>query len=122
MRSNNRAGASAVSALARLTRDNPNQQANLTELSRHIDAKLGELEQIIELRRTKGAAAALAVVMTDRGKAEMDAIRAQFALMQQEEARLRATSPCATTSSSPTTAWSPTPCSPRCSSSPAGTC
>lgn len=74
----------------RLTRDNPTQRANLAVLKRQIAAKLGELEETITLRRTVGAQAALAVVNTDRGKAEMDSIRQQVRVMRQEETRLRA--------------------------------
>ena len=80
---------SSVSAVSTLTRDNPAQQANLGQLEPHLQAKLAELKQTIELRRTQGEAAALAVVNTDRGKVEMDAIRAQLAVMDREEARLR---------------------------------
>jgi CHASE3 domain sensor protein len=47
------------------------------------------LKQTIELRRTQGPAAALEVVNTDRGKFEMDAIRAQLAAMALIEAELR---------------------------------
>ncbi|MFB0873211.1 MULTISPECIES: response regulator [unclassified Sphingobium] len=72
-----------------LTRDNPTQQANLVLLRRHIDAKLAELRQTIDLRRAQGFSAALAIVATDRGKVEMDAIRAQITTMAQEEGRLR---------------------------------
>jgi signal transduction histidine kinase/CheY-like chemotaxis protein/CHASE3 domain sensor protein len=75
--------------LAQLTRDNPKQQARIAPLKQHIDAKLAELKQTIELRQTQGPEAALAIVATDRGKAEMDAIRAQLAAMDQEEADLR---------------------------------
>ena len=76
--------------LAELTADNARQQTNIAELRRHVDAKLNELKETIELRRKSGAQAALAVVATDRGKIEMDAIRAQIGVMQQEEDRLRA--------------------------------
>ena len=82
--------ASNVSAIATLTRDNPTQQTNLAELKSHIDAKLTELRETIELRRAKGTEAALAVVVTDRGKVEMDAIRAQINVMDQVEEQLRA--------------------------------
>jgi signal transduction histidine kinase/DNA-binding response OmpR family regulator/CHASE3 domain sensor protein len=75
--------------LGLLTRDNPNQQARIPTLKLHIDAKLAELKETIDLRRTQGAAAALAVVTTDRGKAEMDSVRAQLATMNQEEVALR---------------------------------
>jgi len=72
------------------TADNPNQQRSLSLLRPHIDAKLAELKKTLDLRRGPGgAAAALAEVNTDRGKVEMDAIRAQLGVMDQEEARLR---------------------------------
>jgi CheY-like chemotaxis protein/signal transduction histidine kinase/CHASE3 domain sensor protein len=80
---------SELSAIATLTADNTNQQANLGQLKPHVEAKLAELKQTIDLHRTEGVSAALAVVNTDRGKLEMDAIRAQLAVMDQEEARLR---------------------------------
>ncbi|WP_297508381.1 response regulator [uncultured Caulobacter sp.] len=72
-----------------LTRDNPTQQANLAVLRRHVQAKLGELEETVRLRRSNGERAALEVVNTDRGKAEMDAIRQQVSVMRREENRLR---------------------------------
>ena len=81
--------ASRLQTVAMLTRDNPTQQANLLPLRRHVEAKLSELRESIELRRSKGIAAALAVVTTGRGKIEMDAIRAQLHTMAQEELRLR---------------------------------
>ena len=56
---------------------------------RALAKKLSELKETIDLRRTQGLDAALAVVNSDRGKAEMDAIRAQLAAMSQEEAELR---------------------------------
>ena len=75
--------------IASLTRDNALQRSRLVPLRRHVDAKLAELKQTIDLRRRTGIVAALAIVTTDRGKIEMDAIRTQLDLMQQEEARLR---------------------------------
>jgi signal transduction histidine kinase/DNA-binding response OmpR family regulator/CHASE3 domain sensor protein len=72
-----------------LTQDNDTQQANLVPLRRHITAKLAELERTVVLRRTNGFDAALAIVSTDQGKAEMDAIRAQIDVMRGEELRLR---------------------------------
>jgi CheY-like chemotaxis protein/signal transduction histidine kinase/CHASE3 domain sensor protein len=72
-----------------LTRDNPTQQTNIAGLRRHLDAKLAELRETIDLRRAQGFQAALAVVTTDRGKIEMDAIRTQLGAMAQEELRLR---------------------------------
>ena len=78
-----------IEALASLTQDNPTQQTRIPVLQRHIDAKLAELKATIDLRRDTGQHAALAVVGTDRGKVEMDAIRSQLRAMQQEEVRLR---------------------------------
>jgi signal transduction histidine kinase/CHASE3 domain sensor protein len=78
-----------IATLAELTRDNAKQQARIKPLRLHVEAKLGELRETIDLRRGKGEEAALAVVRSDRGKAEMDTIRAQLAVMDQEEAALR---------------------------------
>jgi CheY-like chemotaxis protein/signal transduction histidine kinase/CHASE3 domain sensor protein len=78
-----------IDEIARLTSDNPKQQANIGPLKQHVDAKMAELKETIDLRRAQGGQAALAVVTTDRGKAEMDAIRAQLTVMDQEEDNLR---------------------------------
>jgi len=83
------AATSRIDSVASLTQDNATQQANIAQLRRHIEAKLTELKETIDLHRSAGNAAALAVVTTDRGKVEMDAIRAQLEVMRQEELRLR---------------------------------
>src|SRR6202012_4453569 len=75
--------------IARLTSDNPEQKPNLAALRLHVGGKLAELKETIDLRRTQGLDSARAVVNSDRGKVEMDAIRAQVAAMGQEEAQLR---------------------------------
>jgi len=75
--------------LAQLTSDNPRQQRRIAQLRQQISAKLAELKQTIDLQREQGAQAALAAVRTNRGKTEMDAIRAQLGAMDQEEAALR---------------------------------
>ena len=80
----------ASRALQRLTIDNPTQQDRLGSLKQHIGAKLGELKQTIDLRQNQGQAAALAVVQSDRGKQDMDAIRDQVSAMEREEIDLRA--------------------------------
>ena len=80
---------SQLNTLARLTSDNPIQQANIVTLKSHVDAKLAELKQTIELRRSQGTDVALAMVNTDRGKAEMDAIRIQLSAMDHIETDLR---------------------------------
>ena len=80
---------SRIDTVAALTRDNATQQTNLVQVKRHIDAKLAELKETIDLRRDQGDQAALAVVTSDRGKVEMDAIRTQLDVMRREELRLR---------------------------------
>jgi CheY-like chemotaxis protein/signal transduction histidine kinase/CHASE3 domain sensor protein len=82
--------AAKIDAVAELTQDNPAQQARIASLKRHLDSKTAELQETIDLHNTKGAEAALAVVVTDRGKVEMDAIRAEIGVMDREEADLRA--------------------------------
>ncbi len=78
-----------VDTVAALTRDNAAQQARIEPLRRHIAAKLAELGQTVELRKSGNVASALKLVDSDRGKAEMDAVRGQLEQMQDEEARLR---------------------------------
>ncbi len=75
--------------IGELTHDNPAQQARILPLRRHAQAKLAELKETIDLRRSGDVSAALVLVATDRGKAEMDAVRSQLEVMQQEENRLR---------------------------------
>jgi signal transduction histidine kinase/CheY-like chemotaxis protein/CHASE3 domain sensor protein len=75
--------------IAELTSDNPAQKPRVTALRLHVGAKLAELKETIDLRRTQGLDTSLALVNSDRGKVEMDAIRAQLAAMSQEEADLR---------------------------------
>jgi signal transduction histidine kinase/CheY-like chemotaxis protein/CHASE3 domain sensor protein len=75
--------------ITQLTSDNPAQKPRIVALRQHVGAKLAELRETIDLRQTQGLEAALAVVNSDRGKVEMDAIRAQLAAMSQEEADLR---------------------------------
>jgi signal transduction histidine kinase/CheY-like chemotaxis protein/CHASE3 domain sensor protein len=76
--------------LQRLTIDNPTQQDRLGSLKQHIGAKLAELKQTIDLHQNQGQDAALAVVQSDRGKQDMDAIRDQVSAMEREEIDLRA--------------------------------
>ncbi len=79
-----------VDDLERLTEDNPHQQARFPELRGHIAAKLKELDHTIALRKNDGFAAARRVVLTDRGKKEMDALRVVIGeMIQHEQDRLR---------------------------------
>ncbi|WEK03229.1 MAG: response regulator [Candidatus Devosia phytovorans] len=65
------------------------QDQRLATLRINIDAKLAELNETIDLRRSGQLDAALAIVNSDRGKVEMDAIRAQITAMALEEGRVR---------------------------------
>ncbi len=78
-----------LNRISNLTSDNAAQQINLAALRPHIYAKLAELKQTIDLNRSQGPQVALSVVTTNRGKTEMDAIRAQIATMYQIERNLR---------------------------------
>jgi len=75
--------------IGELTGANPGQSQRLATLKQHVDAKLSELAQTIDLRRSQGLEAALAVVNADSGKQEMDAIRAQIAAISGAEADIR---------------------------------
>ncbi|MGD9885213.1 MAG: CHASE3 domain-containing protein [Reyranella sp.] len=77
MTNNDRSLGHYNAALAQLTSDNPTQQAKIPRLRQLVCAKLAEFNDTIELRQTQGFDAALAVVISGRGKAAMDAIRAQ---------------------------------------------
>lgn len=79
-----------IQEIGELTSDNPAQVRRLPILKQHVDAKLAELKQTIDLRRTQRLEAALAIVNSDRGKVAMDAIRGQLSAMSREEAVLRA--------------------------------
>ncbi|WP_367183474.1 response regulator [Phenylobacterium sp.] len=78
-----------VETVISLTQDNPVQQTNAAQLRRSLEAKLAELRETVALRQGRGPAAALAVVASDRGKVEMDAIRTRLDVMRREEQRLR---------------------------------
>jgi len=66
-------------------RRNGFSEQDVAHLIQLIDAKLGELQSSVELRRTQGFAAALVAVQSDLGKNSMDAIRAQTAQMVSAE-------------------------------------
>lgn len=78
-----------IESIAGLIGDNASQEQRLAILKSHVDAKIRELRETIDLRRAQGSDAALAMVNSDRGKAEMDAVRSQLTTMRQEETRLR---------------------------------
>ena len=74
-------------SLKQLTRDNVRQQQRLAGIEAPIQEKLVEMQQTIELRRTQGLPAALAVVSTDKGRTLMDQIRKRVTEAQEEEGR-----------------------------------
>ncbi|MHB1271954.1 MAG: CHASE3 domain-containing protein, partial [Rhodanobacter sp.] len=78
----------ALQNLRQLTADNPGQQQRLDALKPLIAAKFAELEETIDLRKSKGFDAALQVVQTDKGKKVMDGIRTVIAAMGSEEKAL----------------------------------
>ena len=76
--------------LQSLFADNPAQQPRLQHMNQDIVGILDELRDTIELRKTKGFEAAIAVVTADRGKRLMDQMHALFIEMEQEEQDLLA--------------------------------
>ncbi len=76
--------------LRQLTSDNPAQQARLDRLEPLLKAKIAELQETIDLRRDVSFDAALAAVLTDKGKEVMDKFRSVSREMEKEELRLLA--------------------------------
>ncbi|HWD39386.1 MAG TPA: CHASE3 domain-containing protein, partial [Fimbriimonas sp.] len=74
-----------INDLSRLVPPNSPEASRLTEMRSHIHAKLTELARVLEIRRTKGFEAAKAVIDTNRGKAEMDALRNQVQASARDE-------------------------------------
>jgi methyl-accepting chemotaxis protein len=72
-------------SLARLVSDNPRQEARADALAPLIAEKLAELQQTIDIRRARDFAAAQSIVLSDRGKKAMDAIRNRLQEMNSEE-------------------------------------
>jgi len=70
--------------------DDPAQRDRLKLLSRRVQDKMDELRETIDLRRSQGFEAALAVVNSNSGKAAMDDIRARLAAMRAIELDKRA--------------------------------
>ena len=72
-------------ALQTLLADNPRQLARLAAMTPVIDRRLADLARTIELRRTGGLAAALAEVLSNRGKDLMEEFRQQVAATETAE-------------------------------------
>ena len=78
-----------TSELDRLTSNSPSQNARVAGMKIRVQSKMAELADTISIRRTQGFEAAQAIVATDRGKQDMDAIRQAIAGMQAEENQTR---------------------------------
>lgn len=68
--------------------DNPQQHQQIRRLALLVNEKLEDLKQKIELQRSRGPAAALSLVKTDRGQQLMDEIRQVTQEFQTEENRV----------------------------------
>ncbi|HEY3927799.1 MAG TPA: CHASE3 domain-containing protein [Candidatus Koribacter sp.] len=77
-----------IALIRQLTSDNANQQRRIAELDPLVHAKLAELEETIDLRRQRGFEPARQLVLTDRGKQVMDAIRGKLDEIDSEERSL----------------------------------
>ncbi|WP_079210806.1 response regulator [Brucella pituitosa] len=75
--------------VAERTKDNPGQRERLDKLRQHVDLKLDEMAEAVALRKQQGLERALALVRSDRGKLEMDAIRETIDAMTQVENDMR---------------------------------
>ncbi|HEY2545589.1 MAG TPA: CHASE3 domain-containing protein [Candidatus Acidoferrum sp.] len=73
-----------------LTADNPRQQEALGRLEPLVTARLGELQDRINIRRESGMEAGITAVREGNGKELMDKIRTEIAGMREEEGRLLA--------------------------------
>ena len=74
--------------IAQLVADNARQQARTDALAPLITDKFAELQQTIDLRKSGDFAAAQKIILTDRGKKTMDAIRNLLQEMNSEEDNL----------------------------------
>jgi len=79
-----------IARLRALLADNPDQLQRLSQIEGITNDKLQELAETIDLRRKGDAAAALAVVQSDRGKMSMDRVRTLAREMEGEERDLLA--------------------------------
>lgn len=78
-----------LSELADLTKDNPTQTAHLNQARSHVSIRMSELKNALQARRERGVSGAAELLNSNRGKGEMDAIRAIVSEMQLEEQRVR---------------------------------
>jgi PAS domain S-box-containing protein len=74
-----------LATLKRLLRDRQGGEQQFSELNSLAERRLDELRRTIEVRRTQGAQAALAMVRTEDGKRTMDSIRVLCVQMRRNE-------------------------------------
>jgi signal transduction histidine kinase/ActR/RegA family two-component response regulator len=78
-----------MAELQRALHDNPDQQDRLLSLQANVTTKMNELESTIVAFRASGPEGARAIVLTDLGRAAMDAIDADLnAIVEAETVRL----------------------------------
>ena len=61
--------------LLKLTADNPRQQQRLQSLAQAIHQRFAGMQEVIDIRRSKGFDAALRLVLTDKGREDMETLR-----------------------------------------------
>ncbi len=79
-----------LNELSNLVSESPSQSGRVASMKLRVKSKLDELADTVRVRRIEGFEPALAIVLTDRGKADMDTIRSSVLAMQAEEGQLRA--------------------------------
>lgn len=77
----------ALDRLGGLVADNPALSARLPSIRNRAEAKLAELAETIALRRSGDVEDALRVVLSDAGRAQMEALRAEIGLLSDRERR-----------------------------------
>jgi len=78
-----------IAELDALTQNNAIQNAHLDQMRAHVATRMSELNNALDARRERGIEGAIAHLNSDRGKAEMDAVRTIIGQMQLEEQRVR---------------------------------
>jgi PAS domain S-box-containing protein len=80
--------AAQIGSLKRLTADNPDQTQRLKYIEALVDAKLTELREIIEMRRSQGLEAVHTLMATGKGKVLSEEIRTRMIDAEEDELRL----------------------------------
>jgi len=80
---------SRMATVEQMIAGNEELNADLAHIKNNLNTKLAELAETIEVRRTAGVDAAVALVKTDSGKQAMDNIRSHMASMEAYEKGVR---------------------------------